>query len=108
MPNKIFNTKAKTILITGASTGIGKDTAILFAQKGWNVAATMRNVEKGKDLTTYKNVKVYALDVMNQSSIDAAIEQCNKDFGRIDVVLNNAGYALVGAFEAMSNEQIKK
>lgn len=98
----------KTILITGASTGIGKATAIYFAQKGWNVAATMRNTENGKDLLAYNNVKVLALDVLNQDSINKAIADTIELFGQIDVLFNNAGYALVGAFEAMSQEQIKK
>ncbi|MES2654413.1 MAG: SDR family oxidoreductase [Bacteroidota bacterium] len=98
----------KTILITGSSTGIGKATAIYFAEKGWNVAATMRNTENGKDLSAYPHVKVLVLDVMNQASIDKAIEETIALFGRIDVLFNNAGYALVGAFEAMSEEQIKK
>lgn len=99
---------SKTILITGASTGIGKLTAIHFAQKGWNVAATMRSVEKGKDLERFPNLKVFALDVMNEESIHQAIEATIDAFGTIDVLFNNAGYALVGAFEAMSNGQIKK
>jgi NADP-dependent 3-hydroxy acid dehydrogenase YdfG len=99
---------AKTILITGASTGIGKLTAIHFAQNGWNVAATMRTVEKGKDLLQYSNIKLFSLDVMNEPSIQQAITDSIATFGEIDVIFNNAGYALVGAFEAMTQEQIKK
>jgi NADP-dependent 3-hydroxy acid dehydrogenase YdfG len=99
---------AKTILITGASTGIGKLTAIHFAQNGWNVAATMRTAEKGKDLLQYKNIKLFSLDVMNEASIQQAITDTIAAFGEIDVIFNNAGYALVGAFEAMTQEQIKK
>jgi NADP-dependent 3-hydroxy acid dehydrogenase YdfG len=98
----------KTILITGASTGIGKLTAIYFAKKGWNVSATMRTVEKGKDLLQYPNLKIFALDVMHETSIKKAIEDTITAFGSIDVLFNNAGYALVGAFEAMNQEQIKK
>ena len=99
---------SKTILITGSSTGIGRLSAIYFAEKGWNVAATMRTVEKGKDLFKYKNIKVIRLDVMDGQSINSAIGETIKTFGAIDVVFNNAGYGLVGAFEAMTNEQIKK
>ncbi len=98
----------KTILITGASTGIGKETAIYFAEKGWNVAATMRSTDKGATLTKYPNLKLFSLDVMNESSIKQAINDTINAFGTIDVLFNNAGYALVGAFEAMTNEQIKK
>lgn len=98
----------KTILITGASTGIGKLTAIYFAEKGWNVSATMRTTEKGKDLLKYPTLKIFALDVMDEISIEKAIENTISTFGTINVLFNNAGYALVGAFEAMNNEQIKK
>jgi len=98
----------KTILITGASTGIGKETAKYFANKGWNVSATMRSPEKEQELGTMQNVKVFRLDVMDETSIKDAIDATIKAFGGIDVVFNNAGYALVGAFEAMSNEQIKR
>ena len=99
---------AKTILITGTSTGIGKITAIYFTEKGWNVAATMRSIDKGADLLKFPNIKVLPLDVLNESSIQSAIAATIKTFGAIDVVLNNAGYALVGAFEAMTQEQIKR
>jgi NADP-dependent 3-hydroxy acid dehydrogenase YdfG len=99
---------SKTILITGASTGIGKLTAIFFAEKGWNVAATMRTTDKGKDLLKFPNLKIFALDVMDETSIKKAIEDSISEFGTIDVLFNNAGYGLVGAFEAMSQEQIKK
>ena len=99
---------SKTIFITGASTGIGKLTAIYFVEKGWNVAATMRSPEKGKDLEKFKNIKILKLDVMDDESIKLAIAETIQFFGGIDVVFNNAGYALVGAFEAMSKEHIKK
>jgi len=99
---------SKTILITGASTGIGKLTAIYFAERGWNVSATMRTVEKGADLLKYTNIKVFPLDVMKEGTISQAITDTLQTFGSIDVIFNNAGYALVGAFEAMTEEQIRK
>jgi NAD(P)-dependent dehydrogenase (short-subunit alcohol dehydrogenase family) len=98
---------SKTILITGSSTGIGKETALYFASKGWNVVATMRNIEKANDLLVHKNIKVTTLDVHNEISIKNAIEESIKHFGNIDVIFNNAGYALAGAFEGMTQEQIK-
>lgn len=97
----------KTILITGSSTGIGKAIALYFAEKQWNVAATMRNPANEKELTKFPNVKLYQLDVTNTQSIDNAIEQSIKDFGKIDVLVNNAGYGLDGVFEAMNDEMIK-
>ena len=98
----------KTIFITGTSSGIGKATAQYFAQKGWNVAATMRNPEKGKDLAELSNVNVYQLDVTDENSINQAVEKAIQDFGKIDVVLNNAGYGLIGPFELATKEQVQK
>ncbi len=98
----------KTILITGASTGIGKLTALHFAKQGWNVAATMRTLDKGVELAQVPNIKLFRLDVLDEASIQAAISGAVSAFGGIDVLHNNAGYGLVGAFEAMSPLQIKQ
>lgn len=100
--------QTKTILITGASTGIGRETARYFAQQGWNVAATMRTPTKGTDLLTMKNIKIFPLDVLDMASIEAAIKATLDQFGTIDVLFNNAGYAIAGAFEAISPERIEK
>ncbi len=75
---------------------------LILLKSGWNVAATMRTTAKGADLSKFPNVRVIRLDVMDQKSIQEAIEATKSAFGAIDVVFNNAGYALVGAFEAMS------
>ena len=98
----------KTILITGTSSGIGKATVLAFAKMGWNVAATQRTPEKEQDFTIYPNVKLYALDVTSLESIQHAFTQVQKDFGKIEVVVNNAGYGVDGAFEEMSDEIIEK
>lgn len=98
----------KTILITGTSSGIGKSTAIEFAKNGWNVIATQRNPEKETDFKTFNNVKLYPLDVTNLDSITQVFKKVKEEFGTIDVVLNNAGYGVDGAFEAMSDEVIEK
>jgi len=99
---------AQTIFITGASSGIGKATALYFAAKGWNVAATMRNPDKETELTKRGNIKVLRLDVLDESSIKQAVGEVVQAFGGIDVLFNNAGYGLAGPFEAISNEQIKR
>lgn len=98
----------KTIVITGASTGIGRSTALYFAEKGWNVAATMRTPEKETELQATQNIKVYPLDVTDQTSITAAYEAITADYDKIDALLNNAGYALYGAFEISTSDQIRK
>lgn len=98
----------KTIVITGSSSGIGKATAKYFAEQGWKVAATMRTPEKETELNQLDNVSLYALDVTDEASIAAATEQILSDFGTVDVVLNNAGYAIAGAFESATPEQVKR
>jgi NAD(P)-dependent dehydrogenase (short-subunit alcohol dehydrogenase family) len=98
----------KVILITGASSGIGKETALLFQTKSWNVAATMRAPEKAEDLQRVADIETFRLDVTNVDSVKKAIADVLEKFGRIDAVVNNAGYGLVGAFEAATVEQIER
>ncbi len=97
----------KTILITGTSSGIGKATALKFANEGWNVVATMRSPEKETELTQRDNVLVTRLDVQHPETIAAAIEQGIAKFGRIDVLVNNAGYGEFGVFESTPEDQVR-
>jgi NADP-dependent 3-hydroxy acid dehydrogenase YdfG len=96
----------KTILITGASSGIGKETAKLFQSKGWNVIATMRNPDNETELKQLENVLVTQLDVLDLDTIQTAFEAGVKKFGSIDVLLNNAGYGAYGPLESFSREKI--
>ena len=96
----------KTIVITGASSGIGKAAAILFAQRGWNVAATMRQPDKETDLAHYPDTKLYTLDVTSPDNVTQAVQQVLADFSSVDVLLNNAGYGLFGPLETVSEEKI--
>lgn len=96
------------IVITGASSGIGKATAKYFAEQGWKVAATMRTPERETELTQLDNITLYQLDVTDEASVDNATTQILNDFGTVDVVLNNAGYALAGPFEASTPEEIER
>lgn len=96
----------KTILITGASSGIGKATAQHFQAQGWNVIATMRTPEKETELNQLDNVLVERLDVLDLESIDQAIANGVAKFGKIDVLVNNAGYGAYGPLEAFPRENI--
>ncbi len=96
----------KTILITGASSGIGAATAQLFLSKGWNVIATMRQPETETNLGNSDQALVTRLDVLDMASIENSIHQGIAKFGRIDVLLNNAGYGAYGILESFSREQI--
>lgn len=96
----------KVILITGASSGIGKEAAKYFAAQGWKVIATMRNPEKETELNQLSNVWITKLDVQDQQTIQTAISAGITKFGKIDVLVNNAGYGQFGIFEATTNEQL--
>jgi len=98
----------KTILITGASSGIGAATAQLFLNKGWNVIATMRSPEKQTTFVDSDQLLLTQLDVLDLSSIKNAVSLGIQKFGRIDVLLNNAGYGAYGPLEAFTHEQITR
>ena len=97
-----------TILITGASAGIGKATAKLFHDKGWNVIATMRKPEAEGDLSALDNLLVTRLDVTDEASIKSAVGTGLERFGKIDALLNNAGYGAYGPLEAFPLESVRR
>jgi len=89
-----------TVLITGTSSGYGKATAELFLERGWNVVATMRQPKPDIFGLQSDRLKVVPLDVTNSGSVSQAIAEAISTFGTIDVLVNNAGIGVVGAFEA--------
>lgn len=97
-----------TILITGSSSGIGKATAKHFHDKGWNVVATMRAPEQETELTQLNQTLVQRLDVQDQASIHSAVAAGIEKFGKIDVLLNNAGYGSFGPLEAATDQSIRR
>lgn len=98
----------KTILITGSNSGIGKLAVELFAKNDWQVIATMRNREKAGSIADLDNVSIYELDVTDWDSIHAAKSQILNNFEKIDVVVNNAGFGVYGAFELAKEEEIER
>ncbi|KAK5121683.1 hypothetical protein LTR85_004855 [Meristemomyces frigidus] len=94
--------------ITGTSTGFGNELVKKALSEGDKVVATARNSSKLKfDGTSKDNFLAVDCDVTDQSSIDKAFEKAMSQFGRIDVVVNNAGYGLSGEFESLSDKQIR-
>lgn len=98
----------KTIFITGASSGIGRATAHHFHTRGWNVVATMRAPDKAGDLVDGDRMLVTRLDVLDHDSIARARDAALERFGRVDVLLNNAGYGAYGPLEAFPMERIER
>lgn len=98
----------KVVLITGASSGIGRLTAELFAHKGWQVAATARRLETLAQFATLPNAATFHLDVADWQSIASAVELSLARFGRIDVLVNNAGYGVFGPIEGTTTDEVER
>ncbi|MBL4676345.1 MAG: SDR family NAD(P)-dependent oxidoreductase [Mucilaginibacter sp.] len=101
--------KNKVWFITGASRGFGRIWAEAALKRGDKVAATARKAESIADLKTQygDNVLTLELDVTNPEQVNAAVNQAHENFGRLDVVLNNAGYSLVGTIEEAGADDVR-
>ncbi|RAV27786.1 SDR family NAD(P)-dependent oxidoreductase [Sinomicrobium soli] len=101
---------AKTVFITGASRGLGKLWAEAFLKRGDNVVATARNIDALGDLKKEFGDKVLPLqlDVTDRTADFKAIEKAKKNFGKIDVLINNAGYGLFGTVEETSEQEARE
>ena len=102
----------KVAIVTGSATGIGYETAIHLAKNGFRTYASMRNLPKADQITKMaksKNLplRVIQLDVTDDISINKAIDAVINESGKVDVLVNNAGYGLVGSIEDMSIEELK-
>ena len=105
----------KVAIITGSSSGIGREIALILAKNSFVVYATMRNLQKSSELKSIadkekllQSLRFAQLDVTDERSVNNAIHSIYDEAGRIDVLVNNAGYALTGAFEDLSIDEIKK
>jgi NAD(P)-dependent dehydrogenase (short-subunit alcohol dehydrogenase family) len=102
----------KVAVVTGSSTGIGYETSLILARNGFLTYATMRNLNKSqniKSVTTKENlsIRIKQLDVTDDASVKNAIQSISSEAGQIDVLVNNAGYGLNGAFEDLAMDEIK-
>ena len=102
----------KVIIVTGSSSGIGLESALLLARNGYITYATMRSPEKDTSIKTAVQkeglpIRVVQLDVTDDNSVKNAVDHIISEAGRIDVLVNNAGYSLGGALEDLSMEEIK-
>ena len=104
--------RQKVAIVTGSSSGIGYATSLMLARKGFYTYASVRNINKSASLESIANaerlpLKLIQLDVTDDSSVKDAVEKIVLEKGRIDVLVNNAGYGLFGAFEDLSLDEIK-
>ena len=104
--------RQKVAIVTGSSSGIGYATSLLLARKGFYTYASVRNIDKSANLQSIADaerlpLKLIQLDVTDDSSVNDAVEKIVSEKGRINVLVNNAGYALFGAFEGLSVDEIK-
>lgn len=100
----------KVWFITGSSTGFGRELAEELLEQGYKVVATARKPEAVQDLVEKypDTARAVKLDVTKPEEVRAAIDEAVKEFGSIDVLVNNAGYGLMGAIEEASDAQIRK
>lgn len=102
----------KVAIVTGSSSGIGLESALLLARNGYITYATMRSPEKDTSIKVAAQnedlpIRVIQLDVTDDSSVQNAMNRIISEVGRIDILVNNAGYGLAGALEDLSMEEIK-
>jgi NAD(P)-dependent dehydrogenase (short-subunit alcohol dehydrogenase family) len=98
---------SKVVLITGCSSGIGAATADHLAQRGWTVYATARQTEALAPLVA-NGCRALALDVTDEDSMRAAVEQVEAEQGSVGALVNNAGYSQSGALESIPLENIRR
>jgi NAD(P)-dependent dehydrogenase (short-subunit alcohol dehydrogenase family) len=112
MPSSLSSSNQKVAVVTGSSSGIGFETSLTLARSGFLTYATMRNLGKGATIKSAAAkeglpIRVAQLNVTEERSVNDAVHSMISDVGKIDVLVNNAGYGLNGAFEDLAMEEIK-
>ena len=97
----------KTAIVTGASTGIGRETALLLSKNGYFVYAVARSEELLNEIKS-DVIQPIVLDVTDDEGVKATVEKVLEERGQIDLLVNNAGYAQLGAIECVALEAIKR
>ena len=102
----------KVAVVTGSSSGIGFETSLALARNGFMTYATMRNLDKSENTKSLAEkeklpLKIVQLDVTDDGSVKNAMQSITDEANRMDVLVNNAGYPLNGAFEDLAMEEIK-
>lgn len=110
--NMTKDKEEKVAVVTGSSSGIGLETSLLLAKNGFRTFATVRNLDKANAIRNISDkgelpIQIIELDVRSDKSVNAAIDKINDESKRIDVLVNNAGYSLIGALEDLSMDEIK-
>ncbi len=105
---------APTVFLTGANSGVGLASAKFFLEKGWNVAATVRNPDAAAELRALTSIQeggtllVLTLDMLKPETIQPAIDEALLKFGQVDVLVNNAGFAQYGVIEQLSMDAVRQ
>jgi NAD(P)-dependent dehydrogenase (short-subunit alcohol dehydrogenase family) len=112
MTSSLSSSNQKVAVVTDSSSGIGFETSLTLARSGFLTYVTMRNLGKGETIKSVAAeeglpLRVAQLDVTEDRSINDAVHSIISDVGKIDVLVNNAGYGLNGAFEDLAMEEIK-
>src|SRR5262245_23351409 len=108
----VISTQQQIALVTGSSSGIGYETSLRLAQNGIYTYASMRNLSKSGEILGYAKrdnlpIKMLRLDITDEESISRAIDKIIAEKNRIDIIVNNAGYSLLGPLEQLDIVEIK-
>jgi NAD(P)-dependent dehydrogenase (short-subunit alcohol dehydrogenase family) len=112
MASSLSSSNRKVAVVTGSSSGIGYEISLMLARNGFLTYATMRNLNKSENIQSVASkenlpIRINQLDVTDDLSVKDAVQAILSETGRIDVLVNNAGYVLNGAFEDLAMDEIK-